>query len=224
MDSTNIIFKKLFADPKNEDILKAFISDILDIPLKDIKKGQEYSELKQCISINIINFNLFDCSSYHSSFSLREDTRHDRLTDKCAIHFFELKKINKSKPNTEDRKELWMQLIDAESEEEFDMLTNTNIEPIKKAVVAIKEMDADEEIREKAFQRETALRDRASAIRFSREEGIKEGLREGRKEGIAEGRIEMIRNLMETMGMDAKTAMITLKINGDEYDYYLSKL
>lgn len=108
--------------------------------------------------------------------------------------------------------------------EEFDMLTNTNIEPIKKAVVAIKEMDADEEIREKAFQRETALRDRASAIRFSREEGIKEGLREGRKEGIAEGRIEMIRNLMETMGMDAKTAMITLKINGDEYDYYLSKL
>ena len=125
-----------------------------------------------------------------------------------------------------------MQLIDAESEEEFDMLTNTNIEPIKKAVVAIKEMDADEEIREKAFQRETALRDRASAIRFSREEGIKEGLREGRKEGIkegrkegiAEGRIEMIRNLMETMGMDAKTAMITLKINGDEYDYYLSKL
>lgn len=108
--------------------------------------------------------------------------------------------------------------------EEFNMLTKTNIEPIKKAVVAIKEMDADEEIREKAFQRETALRDRASAIRFSREEGIKEGLREGRKEGIAEGRIEMIRNLMETMGMDAKTAMITLKINGDEYDYYLSKL
>ena len=31
--------------------------------------------------------------------------------------------------------------------EEFDMLTKTNIEPIKKAVVAIKEMDADEEIR-----------------------------------------------------------------------------
>ena len=34
----DIIFKKLFADPKNEDILKAFISDILDIPLQDIKK------------------------------------------------------------------------------------------------------------------------------------------------------------------------------------------
>ena len=86
----------------------------------------------------------------------------------------------------------------------------------KKAVVAIKEMDADEEIREKAFQRETALRDRASALRFSREEGI--------KEGREEGRIEMIKNLMETTGMDAKTALITLKINGSEYDYYLSKL
>ncbi len=285
----DIIFKKLFADPKNEDILKAFISDILDIPLQDIKKieitnpelvpetvdekfvridvkltvndslvnieiqinnegffedrslyqwsrlfvsdlkrGQEYSELKQCISINIINFNLFGCSAYHSSFSLREDTRYDRLTDKCAIHFFELKKINKSKPNPEDRKELWMQLIDAESEEEFDMLTKTNIEPIKKAVVAIKEMDADEEIREKAFQRETALRDRASAIRFSREEGIKEGikegLKEGRKEGIKETTIKLVKNLMKTMGLTAERALSASGVPEEQRGEYLPQL
>ena len=109
-----------------------------------------------------------------------------------------------------------MQLIDAESEEEFEMLAKTDIEPIKKAVVAIKEMDADEKIRELAFQRETALRDRASALRFSREEGI--------KEGEVKGRLEMIRNLMGSTGMDAKTALITLKIDDDEYSYYLSKL
>ena len=47
---------------------------------------------------------------------------------------------------------------------------------------------------------------------------------EGRKEGMQEGRLEMLRNLMDTMGMDAKTALITLKIDGKEYDYYLSKL
>ena len=41
---------------------------------------------------------------------------------------------------------------------------------------------------------------------------------------MQEGRLEMLRNLMDTMGMDAKTALITLKIDGKEYDYYLSKL
>lgn len=277
----DIVFKKLFADPKNEDILKAFISDILEIPLKDIKKieitnpelvpesveekfvridvkltvndtlvnieiqinnegffedrslyqwsrlfvsdlkrGQEYSELKRCITINIINFNMFDCGSYHSSFSLREDTRHERLTDKCAIHFFELKKINKQKPNTKDRKELWMQLIDAESEEEFDMLAKTNVEPIKKAIVAIKEMDADEELRELAFQRETALRDRASALRFSREEG----LREGKEEGLKEGRMNAVRSIMKSLGLTADKALAAAGIPEDQWKDYLSEL
>lgn len=30
----DIIFKRLFADERNSDILHAFISDILDIPMK----------------------------------------------------------------------------------------------------------------------------------------------------------------------------------------------
>lgn len=121
-----------------------------------------------------------------------------------------------------------MQLIDAESEEEFDMLTKTNIEPIKKAVVAIKEMDADEEIREKAFQRETALRDRASAIRFSREEGIKEGikegLKEGRKEGIKETTIKLVKNLMKTMGLTAERALSASGVPEEQWGEYLPQL
>ena len=57
-----------------------------------------------------------------------------------------------------------------------------------------------------------------------RKEGMQEGIKRGKKEGMQEGRLEMLRNLMDTMGMDAKTALITLKIDGKEYDYYLSKL
>ena len=273
----DIIFKKLFADPKNEDILKAFISDILDIPLEDIKKieitnpelvpeimdekfvridvkltvndslvnieiqinnegfyedrslfqwsrlfvsdlkqGQDYDELKKCISINIINFNLFNCSSYHSSFSVREDTRHERLSDKCAIHFFELKKIKKGKPNTEDRKELWMQLIDAESEEEFDMLTKTNIKPIQKAVVEIKKMDADEEMREIAFQRETMIRDKNSALKYARQEGIQKGFKDAT--------LKLVKNIMNTMGLTAERALTVSGIPEEQWDQYLPQL
>ena len=253
----DIIFKKLFADAKNEDILRAFISDILDIPYdsinrieitnpelvpesidekfsrmdvkltvnnklvnieiqinnegffedratyhwarlftSDLKSGEDYGQIKQCIAINIINFNMFDCSEYHSSFSIREDVRHDKLTDKCAIHFFELKKINKE-PNPRDRKELWMQLINAENEEELDMLNNTNVPAIQRAVVVIKDMSADERIREAAWQRETMLHDKATALRFARDSGYTEGRSEGMAEGMKKGRSEGIAEGME---------------------------
>ena len=63
---------------------------------------------------------MFDCPEYHSHFAVMEMNRHELLTDKCGIHFFELKKIGK-KADKENRKELWLQLINAETKEEFDM-------------------------------------------------------------------------------------------------------
>ncbi|HIU57484.1 MAG TPA: hypothetical protein IAA61_06690 [Candidatus Ornithomonoglobus merdipullorum] len=68
------------------------------------------------------------------------------------------------------------------------------------------------------------LFDQEYAVAAYGSEEREEGRKEGRKEGMQEGRLEMLRNLMDTMGMDAKTALITLKIDGKEYDYYLSKL
>ncbi len=84
-----------------------------------------------------------------------------------------------------------MQLINAENEEELDMLNNTNVPAIQRAVVVIKDMSADERIREAAIQRETMLHDKATALRFARDsgytEGRSEGIAEGREKGIAEG-------------------------------------
>ncbi len=80
----------------------------------------------------------------------------------CPINaqytFFELKKINK-KINKNNRLELWLQFLNAESEEELAMPENTNIKPIQKAVMIIHKMSADEKIREIARIREKALHD-----------------------------------------------------------------
>ncbi len=77
------------------------------------------------------------------------------------------------------------------SKEELDMLNNTNVPAIQRAVVVIKDMSADDRIREAAFQRETLLHDKATALRFARDtgytEGIEKGIEKGRSEGIAEG-------------------------------------
>ena len=184
----DVIFKRVFGNAKNEKIIAAFISDLLEIPREDIKAvyinnveltpeyleqkfsrldlkldvdgrivnielqvnrepdfkertlfywsklyseelraGDEYGDLKQTICINIINFNLFDYEDYHSNFKVLENERHELLTDKFAIHFFELRKLSKSKKNR--RMEDWLNLINAETEGDLmeiqkDMLPN----------------------------------------------------------------------------------------------------
>ena len=155
----------------------------------ELKSGEEYGELKESICINIINFNMFDCNEFHSHFKVMEKNRHELLSDKFSIHFFELKKINKN-VNPDNRMQLWLQLINAETEEELNMLENTNIPTIQKAVLVIKEMSEDEKIQEIAHIREKQLHDEATALGNAKREGIAEGIAQGITQGIAQGIIE----------------------------------
>jgi len=152
---------------------------------EDLKSGEEFYKLKQSIAINIVNFNMFDCEEYHSVFKLKEDKRGELLSDKCAIHFFELKKIN-PKVNKDNKRELWLQLINAESEEELDMLNQTNVPEIQKAIVIIHEMSADEKVREAARLREKALHDEATALGCAKMEGAEEIVEKMRKSGMSD--------------------------------------
>ncbi len=147
----------------------------------ELKRGEDYIELKKTISVNILNFNLFDCEAPFSRFSVREDTRNELYTDKCAFLCFELKKVN-NRIDKNDRKKLWMQLINVETEEELDMLNNTGVPEIQKAVVILHKMSADEEMREIARLREKAIRDERSAMNNARREGRREGRIEEREE------------------------------------------
>ena len=47
-----------------------------------------------------------------------------------------------------DRKQLWLQLINADSEEDFAMLRETNVPIIQESVGKIYELSNDEQIRE----------------------------------------------------------------------------
>lgn len=163
----------------------------------ELKKSEDYAELKRTICINIVDFNLFDCKSAYSKFSLLEETRHELLTDKCAIMFFELPKVD-GEVDINDRRKLWLQLIKAETKEELDMLEKTGVPEIQKAVVILHEMSADEEMQELARLREKAIRDETSAFNFARREGRAEEreaiISRMRQKGYTE---EQIRDLLE---------------------------
>ena len=158
----------------------------------ELDESEEYFLLKRTICINIVDFKLFnDCDNPYSKFMILEENRHTLLTDKFAMLFLELSKID-SQIDKNDHKKLWMQFLKAETKEELDMLNETNVPEIKKAVGFVNEMSKDNEMREIARLREKAIRDEKSAMSYARREGKKEGREEGIEEGIGIGREEGI--------------------------------
>lgn len=156
---------------------------------EELKSGQEYKDLKRTICINIINFNLFECEDYHSHFQILERERQEVLSDKFAIHFFELKKIDNVKKN--QAMEDWLRLINAETEGDLmELQRTTTIPEVKNTIVMLRQLSADERVRREVFKREMRLHDEASAMGNERRKGKAEGRAEGRAEGIAEGRAE----------------------------------
>ena len=161
----------------------------------ELKSGEDYSELKQTITINIINFNMFSGSDYHTEVAAMIKGTEEVFSDKFSIHFFELKKVGK-KPDPKNSRELWLQFINADSEEALDMISQTNVPIMKKAVNIIYDMSEDTKIREIARLREKALHDEASALKNAKEEGRAEG----EAEGAAKKQAELIAN-MKAFGM-----------------------
>lgn len=141
----------------------------------ELKSGEPYGQLKKAISINIINFNMFNGKDYHTEVQATIKETNELFTDKFNIHFFELKKVSK-RLNPNNRRELWLQFLNAESEEELEMLKNVNEPIITKAVNVIYDMSEDSKIREMARLREKALHDEASALGHARREGKQVGI------------------------------------------------
>ncbi len=140
----------------------------------ELKSGEEYDDLKQTIAINIINFNMFGGEDYHTEVVTAIKDTGEIFSDKFSIHFFELKKISR-KPDPKNRKELWLQYINADKEEELAMIENTNVPIMQKAVRVIYDMSEDTRMREMARMREKALHDEATYLKEAREEGKAEG-------------------------------------------------
>lgn len=79
-----------------------------------IKEGDDYKTLSKVITINILDFNYLETSSYHSIFRLREDKERDYiLTDVMEIHFIEYPKfINQVGANFRNSKESrWLKML-----------------------------------------------------------------------------------------------------------------
>jgi len=161
----------------------------------ELKSGEEYDKLKQTIGINIIDFNLFEDNDFHHQFAVMEVNKKFLLSDKFCIHFYELNKVN-DKLDINNLRQLWLQFMKAESEEALEMLEQTNIPIMQKAVQVIRNTNQDAQMRELAWLREKSLHDEATALKNAERKGIEKGI----EKGIDEERQRTILKL-KAMGM-----------------------
>ena len=270
----DLVFKNIFSNPENKDLLMAFLSSILSIPASEmtdvdvidnelipdallskfsrldllltlknttkvnieiqiqnygdfkertlyywsktytgeLQKSEGYITLKNVIAINIVDFNLFDCEEYHSTFRIYEENRHELLTDKLRIDFLELRKAKgvSSMDNKQvvDNKQIWMDFLNTNAADEKTLNHLAGISEImKKAVGILRKMSADEKELRLIEQREKMIRDEQSAINYAKRQGIEEGREQGIEEGMEKGREQGIEEGMEK-GMERERNMI----------------
>ncbi len=146
--------------------------------LEDFSKGADYSELKKCIAINILNQPFHLANKIHSVYKILETEEHSELDGMLEIHFLDLTKIEK-----EQRSELekWLLFIQTDEKEVRKMLAKEN--PLMQ-----KAEDTMEEFYTVAEQRalyQAAWRyesDRVSMINESMRKGIAQGFSDGVRE------------------------------------------
>jgi predicted transposase/invertase (TIGR01784 family) len=130
-------------------------------------EGGDYMELPRVVIISIVAFKLYDCKEVHSEYRPLEVTRHTQLTDKMALHYYELPKL----PETacaEDGLLLWLKLFDAETEEDLKKIESLEAPVMKQAIGAYRSITATEEFKELERLRSRARHNEAAALRNAR--------------------------------------------------------
>jgi len=146
-----------------------------------LPEGGEYKDLPRTVIISIIDFNQFQCAPFHSEFCPLEVTRHERLSDKMSLHFFELQKLPDDTLSIKNKLLLWLSLFKADTEEELAKIKALKEPVMEQAISAYERISVTPEFRELERLRSMARHDEASALGEAREEGREEGREEERE-------------------------------------------
>ncbi|MCL2020290.1 MAG: Rpn family recombination-promoting nuclease/putative transposase [Oscillospiraceae bacterium] len=141
---------------------------------EQIGSGDDYDTIKKVISIIILEDTLIkDSPKYHHRFVMYDQEAGVEFSDLMEIHTLELNKL----PTSTDGTELydWAKFINAETEEELDMLTERNPQ-FRPTVVKLRELSADEKARDAYERREKARRDHNMYVRDAERKGRAEGI------------------------------------------------
>ena len=151
-----------------------------------IREGHRYEDLKPCIHVSILNFNLFPRDQIcFREIAFCDLTTKQKYTDLMEIYVLELKKLP---PEQKDEPLVvkWMRFLSAERREDFEKMAEEDTY-INEAYEVLQKLSADERKRLEYEARQKAILDYNSQMSSSREEGIQIGEARGEKRGIQIG-------------------------------------
>lgn len=155
---------------------------------EQIEKGQKYDVFKKCVSISILDFDLFKGETeFYSCFHIREDKRSFIYTDKMEFHVIELPKLPKEISKNCGDLELWAKFINAEEKEELGMIARQN-DYIQSAYDRLQVISQDKQKRMEYEARQKAL--------FDHNQFMYEAEQRGKKEGRKIEKLEIAKNLI----------------------------
>lgn len=155
-----------------------------------------YSDLKKCIVISLIDFNMFDDERIHRCYTLKDtDTneKHETL-DYLDLYFVELRKYKGEQRATMTLLDRWIAFLNTAHRYSNDKLPTelAEIREIQKASKKLEAMYLDEKERGYYEAQQKFWLDQISlmkeAMEKARTEAMEKGIAEGREKGIAEGR------------------------------------
>ena len=157
-----------------------------------IREGHRYEDLKPCIHVSILNFNLFPKDQIcFREIAFCDLTTKQKYTDLMEIYVLELKKLP---PEHKDEPLIvkWMRFLAAERKEDFEKMAEEDTY-INEAYEVLQKLSADERKRLEYEARQKAILDYNSQMSSSREEGIQIGEARGEKRGIQIGEVRGIK-------------------------------
>jgi len=129
-----------------------------------INEGENYRELPRTIVISILGYVQFpNTDKFHSEFQALEVTTHEPLTDKMVLHYYELPKLPPL-DNTDNGRDLWLQLFNAQTEEDLNRIEEMGVPVMSEAIAAYRHVAASDEFIQKEKMRSKARHDEAQAI------------------------------------------------------------
>lgn len=143
------------------------------------------------------------------------------MTDLIEIHIIELPKIKKCKETyLQDELAQWMLFLNNPNDKEVENIMKQN-EPIKEAMLKLREISEDDELRRVAQLRQKAIMDEKAikqrAIEVGLEEGIQKGIQEGMQKGLQKGLEKGIEKGMEK-GIEKEKIEIAKKLLAKHID------
>lgn len=158
---------------------------------EQLKRGENYKELKKTISIMITDYEideLKEIEELETKWQIMDSQNGKKiLTEDLEIHIIEIPKarriIEKEKGNKIAQ---WMMFLDNPNSKGVKAIMEEN-ENIKRAMEELEEMSDDEELRRIAELKEKYIRDEANIRESALEDGFNEGYDNGMREGIKEG-------------------------------------